>query len=80
MRLMIEGIGWVGAVMVLLAYGLLTTRRVAAASSSYQWLNGAGSLGLMINSAWNGAFPSVFLNGIWLALTVYALTRSRGAT
>ncbi len=79
MKLLIEGIGWLGAVLVLVAYALLTTRRVAAASPSYQWLNGAGSLGLMINSAWNGAFPSVFLNGIWLALTVYALARARTA-
>ena len=77
MKFLVELIGWSGALFVLLAYGLLTMGRVTAASASYQWLNAAGSAGLIVNSAWNGAFPAVFLNVIWLGITLYSLGKAR---
>jgi hypothetical protein len=76
-KILIEVIGWTGAGMVVLAYALLTMRRLAANAVSYQWLNLLGSAGLIVNGAWNGAFPSVFLNAIWLAVTGYAIARAR---
>jgi hypothetical protein len=65
--------------MVVLAYALLTMRRLAANAVSYQWLNLLGSVGLIVNGAWNGAFPSVILNAIWLAVTGYAIARAQSA-
>jgi formate hydrogenlyase subunit 3/multisubunit Na+/H+ antiporter MnhD subunit len=76
-KLLIEFTGWTGALLILLAYGLLTMRRVAPVSTSYRWLNVAGSAGLVINGAWNGAYPVAFLNIVWLAITLYSLARAR---
>jgi hypothetical protein len=75
-----EIVGWYGAVAILAAYALLTTRRLSANATSYQWLNFTGSVGLIVNAAWNGAFPSVFLNFIWLAITAYAFLRPAART
>ncbi|MBS0374111.1 MAG: hypothetical protein JSR73_05995 [Proteobacteria bacterium] len=80
MKLFIDIVGWVGALGILLAYGLLTTRRIAAGSRAYQWLNALGSIGLIANGAWNGAYPSVFLNGVWLVITFYAVAEARRTT
>lgn len=80
LKYLIEIVGWIGALLILLSYGLLTLRRVATDSASYQWMNLGGALGLIANGAWNGAFPSVFLNVVWLGIAAYALVQSRPAS
>lgn len=77
MTLVIELIGWAGAVAVLLAYGLVATDRVSSRSWAYHLLNIAGAVGLVINSSWNGAVPSAVVNLIWIGIGVYALAAKR---
>lgn len=73
--LAIEIIGWTGAGLILLAYLLLSTGRLAARSKAYQGLNLVGSLAFIINSGWNGAVPSAALNIVWAAIATFALIR-----
>jgi len=77
MPLVIELIGWTGAVAVLLAYGLVSTGRVSSRSRGYHLLNIGGAVGLVINSSWNGAIPSAVVNLIWIGIGVYALAAKR---
>jgi hypothetical protein len=77
MALVIELIGWTGALAVLLAYGLVSTDRVSSRSWGYHLLNMGGAVGLVINSSWNGAIPSAVVNLIWIGIGVYALTTKR---
>ncbi|MGH6705931.1 MAG: CBU_0592 family membrane protein, partial [Sphingomicrobium sp.] len=53
----IEAIGWVGALLILAAYALLTAGRLKADDRAYQWMNVVGALGFIVNSGWNGAVP-----------------------
>jgi hypothetical protein len=78
-KVLVELVGWIGALLILRAYGLLTARRATAESASYQWMNAAGSAGLIVNAVWNGAFPTAFLNVVWLGITFYSLTKARAA-
>lgn len=66
-------IGWIGAGALLLAYGLISAGKLAGDDLNYQGLNVAGSLGLMFNSAWYGAFPSAALNVIWIGIGLFTL-------
>lgn len=75
--LVIETIGWIGAVLVLGAYILLVLEKVDSRSPLYQWMNVVGSAGFIVNSGWNGAIPSATLNTIWLAMGLYALAKLR---
>lgn len=75
MSLLIEVVGWIGAVLVLGAYGLLTMGKLRSMSWSYQLMNLFGSTGLAVNGFWNGAFPSVGLNLIWMGIGIFALTK-----
>jgi hypothetical protein len=77
MDLLIEVVGWVGALAVLLAYALVSTERVKSRSGTYQLLNVGGAVGLLVNSAWNGAFPSAVVNLIWIGIGIYALAVAR---
>ena len=70
---MYEAIGWAGAVAVLFAYGLVT--RVGT-SALYHWLNVVGALGLLVNAAYHRAFPSSFVNVIWIMIGAWGLVRS----
>jgi len=69
----IEIIGWFAATLLLAAYALLTMGRVTARSKLYQWLNLLAGAGLIVNSGWNGAYPSVFINVVWVAVALYGL-------
>ena len=73
-----EVVGWIGAVLILAAYGLLTAGRLTAKTPAYQWMNVIGALGFIANSGWNGAWPSAILNVIWVGIGVVALWRMFG--
>ena len=70
---MINLCGWIGAGLILLAYLLLSLRKLAANSYTYQFLNviGAGAIGL--SSYVKAAWPAAALNFSWMIIGVYAL-------
>jgi hypothetical protein len=67
----IEVIGWAAAAMMLSAYFLLTAGKLSGRSSCYHWLNTLAGAGLIVNSGWNGAYPSVFINIVWMVIGLY---------
>jgi hypothetical protein len=75
-ELLIDALGWVGVVALLLAYGLVSTRRLAGDSVVYQALNVVGSGLLIINSYYYRAMPSVAVNVFWIGIGVFSLARS----
>jgi hypothetical protein len=77
MKLAVEVIGWAGAALILGAYALLSIGRLRAESVSYQLMNVLGAAGFVVNSGWNGAFPSAAMNVIWIGIGLYALRQRR---
>ncbi len=73
-----EVAGWIGALLILAGYGLLSAGKLDAKSPAYQWLNVVGALGFIANSSWNGAWPSAALNVIWVGIGAVALWRMFG--
>lgn len=73
--LLIEVVGWLGAGMLVLAYGLVSYGYVRSSGVIYQSLNLLGSVFLIINTAWHGAWPSSALNVVWAVIAVGVLTR-----
>ena len=74
-RLLIDILGWLGSLELLLAYFLVSHNRLSPTTGSYQWLNLTGSIFLLINTMYYGAFPSTFLNLVWGAIALVALFR-----
>jgi hypothetical protein len=80
MKLLIDVGGWIGAILILVAYYLVSTRRVHGASVRYQTLNVVGSLLVGANALYYHALPSFSINVVWIAIAVMALvTRHRAA-
>ena len=75
----IETVGWTAAAMMLTAYILLTLGKVSARSKVYHWLNVLSGAGFILNSGWNGVYPSTFINVVWMFIGLYGLL-GRSAT
>lgn len=78
LELAMEVVGWIGALLILAAYALLSAGKLDAKTPAYQWLNVFGAIGFILNSGWNGAWPSAALNVIWVGIGVVALWRIFG--
>ncbi len=74
-EILVEIAGWVGALLILGAYALLTAERVTSRSALYQGMNVGGAAGFIVNGWWHGAIPSAALNVIWMLIGVVALWR-----
>lgn len=78
--MVIEILGWLGSVMVILAYALNIYKRISSDSVTYYFLNIAGSSFLIINTLYHNAIPSTMVNVVWVLLAVVAIfNKSRRA-
>lgn len=77
MKIAVEIAGWIAAVLILSAYGLLSAGKLTGKSVTYQLMNIVGAIGFVINTGYNGAFPSAVLNVIWVGIGVWALVKIR---
>ncbi|MGA9353903.1 MAG: hypothetical protein WBE44_17375 [Terriglobales bacterium] len=75
---LIDLLGWVGALVLLGAYACVSFQRLRADGGLYQLLNGIGSLLLVVNTLYYRAFPSAFVNLVWICIAVAAGIRMRG--
>ena len=75
---LIDIVGWIGAAVLLFAYGLVSTRKTTGDSAVYQWMNLAGSALLIVNSFFYGAYPSSGVNLVWICIAFYSLFRREG--
>ena len=75
LELAVEVVGWSGAVLILLAYLLLSMGKLTGQLAIYQWMNVVGAAGFTINGWWHGALPSAALNVIWMLIGGVALWR-----
>lgn len=66
-------IGYAGAILILFAYYLSSTKKVTGDSLKYQLLNLFGAVGLVINGFTQAAWPSVVLNVIWGVIALKTL-------
>ncbi len=71
--LVFDVLGWIGAFLLLLAFGLVSFRKIDADSRTYQLLNIAASILLLINTVFYGAYPSSFVNAAWAIIAFVAI-------
>ena len=73
--LMMDLLGWVGAALLLIPYSLVSIGKISGESIVFQTSNILGSVFLTANSLFYGAFPSVFVNLVWIAIGVITLIK-----
>ncbi len=78
LTILIEACGWIGALLILGSYILVSLGKLEGRSATFQWLNVVGAAGFIVNSGWHGAVPSTALNVVWLGVglaTLWSLSR-----
>ncbi|NNE99319.1 MAG: hypothetical protein HKN25_09905 [Pyrinomonadaceae bacterium] len=73
MEFWIDVLGWIGALLILLAYALISLKKVEGSSLSYQMMNIFASIFLTMNTAYYGAIPSTLVNMIWAVIAAVAI-------
>jgi hypothetical protein len=68
-------IGWTGTACVLLAYLLVSMRKIKPSTPAYQLLNLIGAGALILHTFAEQAIPSMALNIAWLGIALYGLIR-----
>ena len=74
-KLLIDGLGWIGAFSLIAAYFCVSFRKIAADCALYQFMNAVGSFLLIVNTVYYRAYPSAFVNIVWIAIAISARLR-----
>jgi hypothetical protein len=77
MKLTVDLIGWIGAGALLFAYAMVSFKKLRADSGRYQLLNAVGSCCLIVNTTYYRAYPSAFVNVIWILIAILASINAR---
>jgi hypothetical protein len=72
-----DAIGWAGAALLLVAYAMISSKKLEPDSTGYQLLNIIGSLFLVANTIFYRAYPSSFVNVIWAGIAVFSIATRR---
>jgi hypothetical protein len=71
-----EIIGWVGTVLVLVAYYLITSERLGPKSKAYNLMNLFGALFIGLNVYINHAWPALGLQIVWGGVAIISLFKN----
>jgi len=72
---LIEILGWIASVLIVGSYALNITGRLAATSKLYVLANIIGGLFFVANTYFHQAYPSMFVNIIWVIIAIIMLIR-----
>ena len=70
-------IGWIGTFLIVLAYFLVSTKKVDGQSKSYQTLNLLGAIAVGVNVLHQHAWPALALQIIWGVIAIVSLLKTK---
>ncbi len=73
METLIQIVGWVGTFLIVLAYFLVSYKKVDGSSKIYQAMNLLGAMGVGVNVFHQQAWPAVALQVTWGIIAIVAL-------
>ena len=76
-KVIIDVGGWAGAVLVLIAYLLVSMGKTSGLSLRYQAMNFFGSILVGVNALYYWALPSFSINVVWMGIALLAMFKVR---
>ena len=73
MKFLVDAVGWIGSIEVIAAYGLNSYQKIRSDSLLFQLLNLTGGFFLIINTIYYSAYPSAFINVVWVTIALIAI-------
>ena len=70
-------VGWIGAGLVIVAYFLVSTKKLLPTSIIYQLMNLFGAIGVGINVFIKESYPSLLIQLMWVLIALYGLYKAK---
>jgi len=77
MQILVDVLGWIGAVLFLTAYALVSLKKVEGDSILFQGINIVAGIFLITNTVYWKAYPSAALNLAWIGVAIFTLGRKQ---
>ena len=77
MGLFAQSVGWVGTFLIILAYILVSTKKLEGNSPTYQLINLFGALGVGVSVFYQKAWPALALEIVWAIIAIAILMKRR---
>ena len=74
-KLFIDVLGWIGSILYLLAYALVSLKKTEGDSLLYQGMNIIAGLLVVVYSISLQAYATTGLNAVWIAIGFFTLGR-----
>jgi hypothetical protein len=68
--------GFIGVLMIVIAYLLLQLNRLPSSSATYSLLNAAGALLIIVSLLFQFNFPAFIVEVFWFLISLLGLTKS----
>jgi len=75
MQIAAQVLGWIGTVLIVVAYFLISFKKIEATDRGYQLMNLFGAVGLGVNVFYQQSWPALVLEIIWGAIAIFALIK-----
>ena len=73
--MLVEILGWIGSVLIVGSYALNITGRLAATHKLYVLANILGGIFFVVNTYFHQAYPSMFVNIVWVIIAIVMLNK-----
>jgi hypothetical protein len=77
MGILIEVLGWIASVLIVGSYALNITGKLPASSKTYVLANIIGGVFFVVNTYYHQAYPSMFVNVIWVIIAIYMISKKK---
>lgn len=77
MEILIQAVGWIGTILIVLAYFLVSNQFVISKSKAYQLMNLLGAVGVGVNVFHQEAWPALALQITWAIIAIASLIRPK---
>ena len=77
LELLIEMLGWIASVLIVGSYALNITGKLPASSKIYVLANIIGGIFFVVNTYYHHAYPSMFVNVIWVIIAIYMISKKK---
>jgi len=75
MNILVEIMGWIGSILIVGSYALNITGRLEATHKLYVLANILGGLFFVVNTYFHQAYPSMFVNIVWVIIAIVMLNK-----
>ena len=77
MNMTIEIMGWIASVLIVGSYALNITGKLEATNKWYVWANIIGGFLFIINTYFHQAYPSMFVNIVWVIIAFVMIFKNK---